>query len=213
MLDLVKQVSIMFTAAGIGVTGWLQYEKFRVDGEWIIDTCTLETEFTAYQDLHLAWRVFLSDDSLGAPVVGDGEKVEEAFAMIPSRARFPVRLIGTKEIDRVTLTARFEGSQRASTGRFELHPTTSPRQWSGYLPFYQRNVDVMEGTFTFTAGNARGTALARRVGTYDRKAEPFECGAGPQVVQDEVVEDIAEAIEIENDAPAPEEAPIMESTE
>ena len=179
MLETIKALSVFGTALGLGVTGYLQLEKFRLDGEWHIDTCTETTEFSGYQDLHLAWRVFLSDDPLGAPVVGVGEKILEAFAPIPARARWPVRLVGTKETNRVTLTARFEGARRSSTGRFELAPTVSPRKWSGYLPFWQKNVDVLEGKFAFTAGDARGTARAVRLIDGEPKSPdfpPFECG-------------------------------------
>jgi hypothetical protein len=177
MLDFIKYISVAFTALSLAFTGWLQYEKFRLDGEWQIDTCTEQADFTRYEGLHLAWRVFLSDDPLSAPVVGDGEKTEEAFAPIPASARFPVRLVGTKEINSVSLTGRFEGAKRASTGRFELHPTLSKRLLSGYIPFYQRNVDVLDGTFAFTAGNARGTAQAVRLtnGKEPEGVPPFAC--------------------------------------
>ena len=177
MLDFIKYISVAFTALSLAFTGWLQYEKFRLDGEWRIDTCTEQTDFTNYKGLHLAWRVFLSDDPLSAPVVGDGEKIEEAFAPIPSSARFPVRLVGTKEINSVSLTGRFEGAKRASTGRFEFHPTLSKRLLSGYIPFYQRNVDVLDGTFAFTAGNARGPARAVRLtdGKEPDGVAPFAC--------------------------------------
>lgn len=177
MLDFIKYISVAFTALSLAFTGWLQYEKFRLDGEWQIDTCTEQADFTRYEGLHLAWRVFLSDDPLSAPVVGDGEKTEEAFAPIPASARFPVRLVGTKEINSVSLTGRFEGAKRASTGRFELHPTLSKRLLSGYIPFYQRNVDVLDGTFAFTAGNARGTARAVRLTDGEEPAgvAPFAC--------------------------------------
>jgi hypothetical protein len=177
MLDFIKYISVAFTALSLAFTGWLQYEKFRLDGEWQIDTCTEQADFTRYEGLHLAWRVFLSDDPLSAPVVGDGEKTEEAFAPIPASARFPVRLVGTKEINSVSLTGRFEGAKRASTGRFELHPTLSKRLLSGYIPFYQRNVDVLDGTFAFTAGNARGTARAVRLtdGKEPAGVAPFTC--------------------------------------
>lgn len=166
MLDFIKYISVAFTALSLAFTGWLQYEKFRLDGEWQIDTCTEQADFTRYEGLHLAWRVFLSDDPLSAPVVGDGEKTEEAFAPIPASARFPVRLVGTKEINSVSLT-----------GRFELHPTLSKRLLSGYIPFYQRNVDVLDGTFAFTAGNARGTARAVRLtnGKEPEGVAPFVC--------------------------------------
>ena len=76
MLDFIKYISVAFTALSLAFTGWLQYEKFRLDGEWQIDTCTEQADFTRYEGLHLAWRVFLSDDPLSAPVVGDGEKTE-----------------------------------------------------------------------------------------------------------------------------------------
>jgi len=196
MLEAIKAIGVIGTAIGLGTTGYLQLEKFRLDGEWIIDTCTETTEFSNYQDLHLAWRVFLSDDALSPPVVGDGEKVREAFAEIPSTARFPVRLIGTKETNRVTLTARFEGSRRASTGRFELAPTSAPRKWSGYLPFWQKNVDVLEGKFAFTAGNARGRARAIRLIDGKPKSPdiaPFTCGGTdrpPPPPEPETVPDI-----------------------
>ncbi|WP_340693006.1 hypothetical protein [Hyphomonas sp.] len=163
MMDFIKYISVAFTALSLGFTGWLQYEKFRLDGEWHIDTCTIEADLKDYEGLHLAWRVFLSDDPLSAPVVGDGEKIEEAFQPIPSSGRYPVRLVGTKEINSVTLTGRFEGARRASTGRFEFHPTLSKRLFSGYIPFYQRNADVLDGSFAFTAGNARGPARAVRL--------------------------------------------------
>ncbi len=177
MMEFIKYVSVAFTAGSIGLTGWLQYEKFRVDGEWQIDTCTEQADLTRYEGLHLAWRVFLSDDPLSAPVVGDGEKTEEAFAAIPASARYPVRLVGTKEINSVSLTGRFEGAKRASTGRFEFHPTVSKRLFSGYIPFYQRNVDVLDGTFAFTAGNARGPARAIRLtdGLPPDGVAPFAC--------------------------------------
>lgn len=177
MMDFIKYISVAFTAVSIALTGWLQYEKFRLDGEWRIDTCTEQTDFKPYEGLHLAWRVFLSDDPLSAPVVGDGEKIEEAFAPIPSSARFPVRLVGTKEINSVSLTGRFEGSRRASTGRFEFHPTLSKRLFSGYIPFYQRNADVLEGSFALTAGNSRGSARAVRLtdGKEPDGVAPFAC--------------------------------------
>lgn len=177
MLEFIKYASVAFTAASVGFTGWLQYEKFRLDGEWQIDTCTEAADLTRYEGLHLAWRVFLSDDPLSAPVVGDGEKIAEAFADIPSSARFPVRLVGTKEINSVSLTGRFEGAKRASTGRFEFQPTLSKRLFSGYIPFYQRNVDVLQGSFAFTAGNARGSARAVRLtnGKMPEGVAPFTC--------------------------------------
>ncbi|MEZ5947126.1 MAG: hypothetical protein R3C13_01185 [Hyphomonas sp.] len=203
MMDFIKYVSMAFTALSLAFTGWLQYEKFRLDGEWHIDTCTEETDFRNYEGLHLAWRVFLSDDPLSAPVVGDGEKVEEAFATIPSAARYPVRLVGTKEINSVSLTGRFEGAKRASTGRFEFHPTLSKRLFSGYIPFYQRNADVLEGTFAFTAGNARGPARAVRLvdGKIPDGVAPFACMG----ITAKDIEEIAEA-----PPPAPAEPPAEE---
>lgn len=176
MMEFIKYASVAFTATTAVATGWIQYEKFRLDGEWHVDTCTETADFQAYEGLHLAWKVYLSDDPLSAPVVGDGEKIQEAFESIPPSARFPVRFVGTKEINRVSLTGRFEGSRRASTGRFELAPTLAKRKWSGYLPFYQRNVDVLVGTFSLSAGNARGHARAvRLVDGKPAAAEPFEC--------------------------------------
>lgn len=176
MMEFIKYASVAFTATTAVVTGWMQYEKFRLDGEWQIDTCTETADLSTYVGLHLAWRVFLSDDPLAAPVVGNGEKVEEAFQIIPATARFPVSFVGTKEINRVSLTGRFEGARRASTGRFELAPTLTRRTWSGYLPFYQRNVNVLEGTFALTAGNARGQARAvRLIEGEPVAAEPFVC--------------------------------------
>ncbi|MCA8902190.1 MAG: hypothetical protein KDA53_13195 [Hyphomonas sp.] len=197
MLDFIKYVSVAFTAISLAFTGWLQYEKFRLDGEWHIDTCTEETDFRSYEGLHLAWRVFLSDDPLSAPVVGDGEKVEEAFAAIAPAARYPVRLVGTKEISSVSLTGRFEGAKRASTGRFEFHPTLSRRLLSGYIPFYQRNVDVLEGSFAFTAGNARGPARAVRLseGKMPDGVAPFAC-------MGVTAEDLKAPAPAEDDAPA-----------
>ncbi len=183
MLEFIKYASVAFTATTAVVTGWMQYEKFRLDGEWQIDTCTETADLSTYEGLHLAWRVFLSDDPLAAPVVGNGEKVEEAFQLIAPRGRFPVSFVGTKEINRVSLTGRFEGARRASTGRFELAPTLTRRTWSGYLPFYQRNVNVLEGTFALTAGNARGTARAvRLIEGKPVAAEPFACeGVATQI--------------------------------
>lgn len=163
MLEFIKYASVAFTASTAVVTGWMQYEKFRLDGEWQIDTCTEQADFNNYVGLHLAWRVFLSDDPLSAPVVGNGEKIEEAFAIIPPQARFPVSFVGAKEINRVSLTGRFEGSRRS---------------WTGYLPFYQRNVNVLEGTFALTAGNARGYARAvRLVDGVPAHAVAFTCDA------------------------------------
>lgn len=188
MLEFIKYTSVAFTAASIGFTGWLQYEKFRLDGEWHIDTCTTDTDFANYQNLHLAWRVFLSDDPLSAPVVGDGEKIEEGFSVIAPKGRYPVRLVGTKEINKVSLTGRFEGSRRASTGRFEFSPTLSKRMLSGYIPFYQRNVDVLDGSFALTAGNARGYARAVRLieGEEPDGLAIFTCGgiSAPPVMPD-----------------------------
>ena len=177
MMEFIKYASVAFTTVATAVTGWVQYEKFRVDGEWHIDTCTETADYNSYIGLHLAWRAFLSDDPLSAPVVGDGEKIEEAFATIPPSGRFPVRFVGAKEINKVTLTGRFEGAKRASTGRFELAPTVSQRLWSGYFPFYQRNVDILEGRFSFTAGNAKGRARAVRLVDGEFDAPPFECAA------------------------------------
>lgn len=176
MIEFIKYASVAFTAATAVVTSWMQYEKFRLDGEWHIDTCTETADFNSYIGLHLAWRVFLSDDPLQAPVVGNGEKVEEAFKTIAPRGRFPVSFVGTKEINSVSLTGRFEGARRASTGRFELAPTMTKRSWTGYLPFYQRNVNVLEGTFALTAGNSRGLARAvRMIDGEPVEAEPFVC--------------------------------------
>ncbi|MEC7290772.1 MAG: hypothetical protein VXW22_11850, partial [Pseudomonadota bacterium] len=178
------------------VTGWMQYEKFRLDGEWQIDTCTETADLSTYEGLHLAWRVFLSDDPLSAPVVGNGEKVEEAFQTIAPRGRFPVSFVGTKEINRVSLTGRFEGARRASTGRFELAPTLTRRSWSGYLPFYQRNVNVLEGTFALTAGNARGYARAvRLIEGEPVAADPFICHGAMPAETDETEPTAAQAIE------------------
>ena len=194
MLEFVKYASVAFTAATAVVTGWMQYEKFRLDGEWQIDTCTETSDFNNYIGLHLAWRVFLSDDPLAAPVVGNGEKVEEAFAIIPPAARFPVSFVGTKEINRVSLTGRLEGARRASTGRFELAPTLTRRSWSGYLPFYQRNVNVLEGTFALTAGNARGHARAvRLIDGAPVSADPFICNGAPTIAQGDNVREIEPA--------------------
>jgi hypothetical protein len=120
MMDFIKYISVAFRALSLSFTGWLQYEKFRLDGEWHIDTCTIEADLKSYEGLHLAWRVFLSDDPLSAPVVGDGEKIEEAFQPIPSSVRYPVRLVGTKEINSVTLTGR--PMARSQTG---LRPSSA----------------------------------------------------------------------------------------
>lgn len=183
MIEFIKYASVAFTAATATVTGWMQYEKFRLDGEWQIDTCTETADFNNYVGLHLAWRVFLSDDPLSAPVVGNGEKIEEAFNTIAPAGRFPVSFVGTKEINRVSLTGRFEGARRASTGRFDLAPTLARRSWTGYLPFYQRNVNVLEGTFALTAGNARGHARAvRLINGAPVSVDPFVCES-PRVTE------------------------------
>ena len=196
MIEFIKYGSVAFTAVTAVVTGWMQYEKFRLDGEWHIDTCTETADFNNYVGLHLAWRVFLSDDPLAAPVVGNGEKVEEAFEMIAPRGRFPVSFVGTKEINGVSLTGRFEGAKRASTGRFELAPTLTKRSWTGYLPFYQRNVNVLEGTFALTAGNARGYARAvRLVDGQEVEAAPFVCeGVSIPELPPETIPDPAPAV-------------------
>lgn len=196
MIEFIKYASVAFTATTAVVTGWMQYEKFRLDGEWQIDTCTETADLSTYEGLHLAWRVFLSDDPLSAPVVGNGEKVEEAFQTIAPRGRFPVSFVGTKEINRVSLTGRFEGARRASTGRFELAPTLTRRSWSGYLPFYQRNVNVLEGTFALTAGNARGYARAvRLIEGEPVAADPFICHGAMPAETDETEPTAAQAIE------------------
>lgn len=195
MIEFIKYASVAFTATTAVVTGWMQYEKFRLDGEWQIDTCTETADLSTYEGLHLAWRVFLSDDPLSAPVVGNGEKVEEAFQTIAPRGRFPVSFVGTKEINRVSLTGRFEGARRASTGRFELAPTLTRRSWSGYLPFYQRNVNVLEGTFALTAGNARGYARAvRLIEGEPVAADPFICHGAMPAETDETEPTAAQAI-------------------
>lgn len=201
MLEFIKYASVAFTAATAAVTGWMQYEKFRLDGEWQIDTCTETADYNRYVGLHLAWRVFLSDDALAAPVVGNGEKTEEAFEIIPPSARYPVSFVGTKEINRVSLTGRFEGARRASTGRFELAPTLTRRSWSGYLPFYQRNVNVLEGTFALTAGNARGHARAvRLIDGAPVSADAFVCEGSPSIEAGF----ISPEIETEESEPTPE---------
>lgn len=176
MMEFIKYASVAFTATATVATGWMQVEKFRLDGEWKFDTCTQSADLSTYEGLHLAWRVFLSDDAMSAPVVGDGEKIQEAFVDLAPAARFPARFVGAKEINSVSLTARFEGSRRASTGRFELEPTHSKRLWSGYLPFYQRNVDVLVGSFALTAGNARGHVRAVRIVNGEPvDTTPFTC--------------------------------------
>ena len=196
MIEFIKYASVAFTATTAVVTGWMQYEKFRLDGEWQIDTCTETADLSTYEGLHLAWRVFLSDDPLSAPIVGNGEKVEEAFQTIAPRGRFPVSFVGTKEINRVSLTGRFEGARRASTGRFELAPTLTRRSWTGYLPFYQRNVNVLEGTFALTAGNARGYARAvRLIEGEPVTADPFICHGAMPAETDETEPTAAQAIE------------------
>ena len=206
MLEFIKYASVAFTATTAVVTGWMQYEKFRLDGEWQIDTCTETADLSTYVGLHLAWRVFLSDDPLSAPVVGNGEKVEEAFQTIAPRGRFPVSFVGTKEINRVSLTGRFEGARRASTGRFELAPTLARRSWTGYLPFYQRNVNVLEGTFALTAGNARGHARAvRLIEGEPVAAEPFVCDAAPAPVPEPVAIEEAPEPELTLEPSEPEE--------
>ena len=205
MLEFIKYASVAFTATTAVVTGWVQYEKFRLDGEWQIDTCTKSADLSTYEGLHLGWRVFLSDDPLSAPVVGNGEKVQEAFHVIPPRGRFPVSFVGTKEINSVTLTGRFEGARRASTGRFELAPTLTRRSWTGYPPFYQRNVNVLEGTFALTAGNARGHARAvRLLDGIPVEAAPFMC-QGASVADTPVVIEDRSAQPTEPDMPAPDE--------
>ena len=196
MIEFIKYASVAFTATTAVVTGWMQYEKFRLDGEWQIDTCTETADLSTYEGLHLAWRVFLSDDPLSAPIVGNGEKVEEAFQTIAPRGRFPVSFVGTKEINRVSLTGRFEGARRASTGRFELAPTLTRRRWTGYLPFYQRNVNLLEGTFALTAGNARGYARAvRLIEGEPVAADPFICHGAMPAETDETEPTAAQAIE------------------
>ncbi|MEM6556819.1 MAG: hypothetical protein AAF642_13145, partial [Pseudomonadota bacterium] len=66
--------------------------------------------------------------------------------------------------------------------RFELAPTLARRSWTGYLPFYQRNVNVLEGTFALTAGNARGYARAvRLIDGAPLSADPFVCEGGDPV--------------------------------
>ena len=185
MFEFIKYASVGFTALATVFTTWLQYEKFRLDGEWRIDTCTTSSDYEDYEGLHLAWRIFLSDDPMSAPVVGDGEKIEEGFEEIPATARYPVRFVGTKELNAVSLTGRFEGARRASTGRFELATTTSRRKWTAYLPFYERNANVLEGEFALTAGNARGHARAVRLqdGLPPEGLDAFEClNPNPQLV-------------------------------
>ena len=204
MLEFIKYASVAFTATATVATGYMQYEKFRLDGEWHIDTCTETADMSSYQGLHLAWRVFLSDDVMSSPVVGDGEKIEEGFQAIAPQGRFPVRLVGTKEINSVSLTARFEGARRASTGRFEFEPTKSKRLWSGYLPFYQRNVDVLVGRFALTAGNSRGYARAVRI-KHGKPvdASPFVCER-PEMTVEPAEAPVSTPEETLPDAPQPE---------
>ena len=96
MIKFIKYASVAFMASTAVVTGWIQYEKFRLDGEWHIDTCTETADFNSYIGLHLAWRVFLSDDPLQAPVVGNGEKIEKAFKNIAPAVATPSALSAPK---------------------------------------------------------------------------------------------------------------------
>lgn len=118
----------------------------NLSGLWTLSTLVETSSYSSYEGLQLGYRVRLEQD--GTRVTGFGEKVMENGTDLSSRARTPIRVQGTIDGERITLTFVERGARRSSTGRFVLH--------------LDDGAGVLRGRFTSDAARSTGRVEARR---------------------------------------------------
>lgn len=92
---------------------------FDIAGEWTISNTIMDTQYTAYRDLQLGFRLWIRQQ--GNTFEGRGEKYLENGQPIPPRARRPITIQGTlQEGGIIEATFQEAGLRRHTSGRFQL---------------------------------------------------------------------------------------------
>ncbi len=142
----------------------------NVGGDWELTHRIEATSFARYEGLELGYRVHFAQR--GTRVFGSGRKATENGRQLPPAARTPIDFEGT--IANGVLKARFVeyGSQRVSDGEIVWQVPASNR---------------LDGSFTSTVADTRGSSSGRRVQLRQAAPPGVRARQWPQVVFDEVV--------------------------
>jgi hypothetical protein len=118
-----------------------------VAGEWEVVNTVLQTQYAAYRQLRLAFRLVVQQQ--GVTFTALGAKYRENGQLLPRAARRSLMLLGTLKTGTV-IEATFQeaGLTRPTHGRFRL--TIVSR-------------DHLRGTFTSTAAGSSGSSQWFRV--------------------------------------------------
>ena len=141
-------ILIGIIAATVAIIQYYEsHPTINLTGEWKLINIVESTSYYLYQDMQLGYRIFLQQD--GTKVTGKGEKCWENGKEIPSTAHSPIFIEGTLDGMKLTATFTEEGARRITSGSFVW--TVSP------------DGRMLQGSFTHTAANSRGTSIGERV--------------------------------------------------
>lgn len=118
-----------------------------LSGEWTMLNTVWETQYAAFKDLQLGFRLWIRQQ--GQTFVATGEKYLENGRLLPPAARRPITLQGTLTAGGgVEATFVEAGRRRQTTGRVRLT---------------RRDSQHLQGTFHSTAAGSSGASQWRRV--------------------------------------------------
>ena len=154
IFNLVLKIGSAFVILITLITGIILIIQFfeshptiNLTGEWKLINTVESTSYYLYQDMQLGYRIFLKQD--GTKITGEGEKWWENEKEIPATAHSPISIEGTLDGMMVTATFTEKGARRITSGYFIW--TVSP------------DGKILEGRFTSTAANSRGTSIGERI--------------------------------------------------
>jgi hypothetical protein len=116
-------------------------------GEWMMVNTVWETDYAAYHQLQLGFRLVIQQ--AGETFDAQGEKLLENGRPIPVAARSPITVHGRLR-DGVVIEATFQEAGHARTTTGHLHLTMPDR-------------NHLLGTFLTTAARSKGTSQWRRI--------------------------------------------------
>lgn len=114
-------------------------------GTWTLATAVERSSYRKYEGLRLAYRLELQHE--GDRITGVGRKISENGHPLTTAGQTPIRLVGTLDGDRLTLTFTEEGHRRVSSGTLTLQVDGS---------------GLLRGRFASDAARSLGSAEARR---------------------------------------------------
>jgi hypothetical protein len=127
--------------------GWHGQDAVDLSGEWTMLNTVWETQYAAYKNLQLGFRLWIRQQ--GQTFTATGEKYLENGRLLPPAARRPITLQGTLTAGGGIEATFVEAGRR--------------RQTSGRVQLTRRDPQHLQGTFHSTAAGSSGASQWRRV--------------------------------------------------